>query len=548
MILKKQFHLLLLSVSILISCNPGANKVDNKADIIITGAKIFTSNSEQQWAEAVAIKNGKFIYVGDSEGTLDFTSDSTITYNLKGQLIIPGLTDAHSHPGYVGVEHFGEIEGDTKEELLASVKAYSDNHPDDKMLRLCCWPTEMYVNGKTGPTKEVLDTVVSDRPIWFESTSAHDFWLNSKALEKIGVNKDTPDPRPGVAIYARDESGELTGWIKEGAGVQHFAKQFGVEKEAHKKTHEEGVIQTLQILSEYGVTTLFDAGNKGYGDVVYPLISKLEKEGKLPIRYEGTYQVFTPERLKLAIPEIKRYRKEYGGELLQFNTVKIFMDGINENHSVGLLEPYHNDTSYIGNTLLSSNELSDFLLELSKEKLDLHVHTIGDLTVRTVLDAVEAAQNIAKENFYPRVTIAHLELIDPADIPRIKKLGVTCNFTPWWLGVNHKDVVEESLGKERYSNMYKAKTLFDLGNNVTFSSDEWWGGDMLRTYINPYLGMQVGHTRQYPTDWWETEDDGIRSPSDERLTLEQMITGYTKNGAYQLRKENELGTIEVGKL
>ncbi|NQY07889.1 MAG: amidohydrolase [Flavobacteriales bacterium] len=534
--------------AILGSCNSTSNNSKESANLIIYGAKIFTSNTEQPWASAVAVKDGKFIYVGDSAGASIYQTDSTRVINLEGKLVIAGLTDAHSHPGYGGVEHFGEVEGETKEELLASVKAYADNHPDDEWLRLCCWPTAMFATGTEGPQKEVLDAVVPDRLIWFESSTAHDFWLNSKALEKIGVNKDTPDPRPGMAIYARDKNGELTGWIKEGAGVQHFVNQFNLTEEERLKSHQEQVESTLKILSEFGVTTLFDAGNKGYGDLVYSLISKLEKEGKLPIRYEGTYQVFTPKRLQNAISEVKRYRKEYGGTLLQFNTVKIFMDGINENHSVGLLKPYANDTNYIGNTLLTSEELRDFLLELSKEKLDLHVHTIGDLTVRTVIDAVEAAKAIAKDDFYPRITMAHLELIDPTDLPRIKELGIICNFTPWWLGVNHHDVVEESLGEERYSNMYKAKSLFNLGATVTFSSDEWWGGDMLRTYINPYFGMQVGHNRQYPKDWWETDDDGIRSPSDERLTLEQLVTGYTKNGAYQLRKENILGSIETGKL
>lgn len=529
------------------SCVATSNNNDQEsADLIITNAKIFTSNKEQPWAEAVAIKDGKFIYVGDSVGIAEYKSANTI--DLNGKLVISGLTDAHSHPGYGGIEQFGEVEGETKEELLASVKAYADEHPDEEeWLRLCCWPTDMFVNGNEGPNKEVLDAVVPDRLVWFESSTAHDFWLNSKALEKIGVNRNTPDPRPGMAIYVRDENGELTGWIKEGAGVQYFANQFRLT-EGQERAYEEQVITTLQNLSEFGITSLFDAGNKGYGDLVYKLISKLEREGKLPVRYEGTYQVFTPERLQKAIPEIKKYRKEYGGTLLKFNTVKIFMDGINENHSVGLLEPYANDTSYVGNTLLTSDELRDFLLELNIEKLNLHVHTIGDLTVRTVLDAVEAAQALAKDGFYPRVTIAHLELIDPADLPRIKELGVICNFTPWWLGVNNHDMVEVSLGEERYSNMYKAKSLFDLGTTVTFSSDEWWGGDMLRTYINPYFGMQIGHTRQYPKEWWETEDDGIRAPGDERLSLEQLIEGYTQNGSYQLRMERKLGSIEEGKL
>ncbi|MEH6548361.1 MAG: amidohydrolase [Pseudomonadales bacterium] len=552
--LKYNFLVAALLIALTTACQPKTDSTNEEitdsvvenVDLVIENARIFTSNKQQPWAEALAVKNGKFIYVGDASGIVSYQSATTI--DLKGQLLIPGMVDGHSHPGYVNVENFGEVEGDTAAELLASVKEYADDHPDDEWLRLCCWPTNMFVEGNQGPKKEVLDAVLPDRLVWFESATAHDFWLNSKALEKLGVNKNTPDPRPGLAMYARDENGEPSGWVKEGAGVQHFAKQFALTDEARIQLHKESVAETIQVLSRHGVTSIFDAGNKGFGDLAYSVVSQLEKEGKLPLRYYGTYQIFTPERAKTAISEVKRYRKEYGGQLLQFNSVKLFMDGISANQSASYLDPYEGNTAYVGATMLSVKELRDLLLELNEEKLDLLVHTIGGLAVRTVLDAVEAAQAIAKDDFYPRVTIAHLVLIDPVDLPRIKKLGVIANFTPWWFGVEPNDVVEEFLGAERYSKMYPARTVFDSGARVTFSSDEWWGGDMLATYISPYLGMQVGHTRQYPKDWWETEDDGVRSPINERLSLEQLLEGYTQNGAHQLRLEDKLGSIEKGKL
>ena len=528
------------------SCQFTSVSKKENTDLIITGAKIFTSDKQQPWAQALAIKDGKFIYVGDADGIASYTSTKSV--NLNGKLIIPGLIDAHAHPGYVGVEKFGKIDELNKGDMLAAIKEYADQHPDDEWLRLCCWPTDMFVHGNKGPDKKVLDAIVPDRPVWFASKAWHDSWLNSKALEVIGVDKNTPDPRPGLATYARDDDGELTGWVKEGAGWQHFIDQFGITGDARKKEHQENVVTALQIFSEYGITTLYDAGNFGFADQVYGFLAQLEKEGKLPLRYEATYQIFTPQKTKTAIQEMKRYRQAYGGKLLRFNTVKLFMDGINENRTGGMLKPYMDNPGYVANTMLSVDQLRDFLLELDKEKMDLHIHTIGDLAVRNVLDAVEAAQAMAGDNFYPRVTISHLELIDPGDLPRIKELGVICNFTPWWLGVDHNDVVEVSLGKERYANMYKIKSLFDIGATVTFSSDEWWGGDLLSTYINPYFGMQVGHTRQYPKEWWKTQDDGIRSPSNERLSLEQLIEGYTRNGAYQLRMENEIGSIEAGKL
>jgi hypothetical protein len=549
---KHNFFFVVLLLALTAACQPKTDNdeitgslIDN-ADLVIVNAKIFTSNKKQPWAETLAVKEGKFIYVGDGSGIAAYQSTTTI--DLKGQLLIPGMVDGHSHPGYVNVENFSEVEGDTPEELLAAVKKYVDEHPGDDWLRLCCWPTDMFVDGDQGPKKEVLDAIVPDRLVWFESATAHDFWLNSKALEKIGVDKNTPDPKPGLAMYARDENGEPSGWVKEGAGVQHFAKQFELKDEARLKLHRESVAEAIRVLSRHGMTSIFDAGNKGFGDLAYSVVSQLEKEGKLPLRYYGTYQIFTPERAKTAVSEVKRYRKEYGGKLLQFNSVKLFMDGISANQSSAYSDPYIGSSNYLGATMLSVEELRDLLLELNQEKLDLLVHAIGDLAVKTVLDAVEAAQASAKGEFYPRVTIAHLALIDPADIARIKQLGIIANFTPWWFGVETDDVVKNLLGDERYSRMYSAKSVFDSGAKVTFSSDEWWGGDMLPTYISPYLGMQVGHTRQNPKDWWETEDDGIRSPIGERLSLKQLLEGYTQNGAYQLRLEDKLGSIEKGKL
>lgn len=524
-----------------------ASTTNENADLIITGAKIYTSDEKQPWAEAIVIKDGKFIYVGEEAGALKYESKNTRSTDLKGRFVIPGIIDSHAHPGYVDVEKYGEILETSREAMLAAVEKYANDHPDNEYLRLCCWPIAMYVNGSDGPNKRELDLIVPDRPVWFASNAWHDRWLNSKALEVLGIDENSPDPKKGIATYARDQNGELTGWVKEGAGWQHFAKQFPINDDAGKRIHEKKIVSVLQTFIEYGVTTLYDAGNFGYEDLVYGILSKLEREGKLPIRYEGTYQIFTPERTKLAISEMKRFRNTYGGERLQFNTIKLFMDGINLNRSGAMLEPYIDNPDYVANTMLTVDELRDFLIELNQEKMDLHVHTMGDFAVRAVIDAVEAAKNIATDNFYPRVTISHLELISPEDVSRIKDLDIIANFTPWWFGVNNDDVIKVSLGTDRYANLYQPRSLFDIGVIVTFSSDEWWGGDMLNTSLSPYFGMQVGHNRQYPEELWEGQDK-IRMPASERLDLEMMIQGYTTNGAYQLRMEDEIGSIETGKL
>ena len=271
-------------------------------------------------------------------------------------------------------------------------------------------------------------------------------------MVRLGIDRNTPDPKPGVAMYARDKNGDPTGWVKEGAGVQHFAKEFALVEDEEIQRHKNSVEQTLQILSNHGVTALFDAVMALSGDLTYALIAELEREGRLPIRYFGTYQIFVPSRANEAIEEIQRYRREYGGQLLQFRSVKLFMDGITANQSASYSEPYSGSDDVVG-TLLSVEELHGLLLDLHEAKLDLHVHAIGDLAVNRVLDAVERAQNTVIGEFYPRVTVAHLSLVKPDDIQRIKELGVIANFSPGGWGGVVNDRSEALLGRERYNRL-----------------------------------------------------------------------------------------------
>ncbi len=532
----------LVAVSI-VSCDQDSElQSQQTADWILTGGKFFTVDDQQPWAQAVAIKDGRFLYVGSEIGVAEFVTESTRKTELAGRLVIPGIVDGHTHPGYIDLERYGARLPETnREDLLTAVKEYAESHPGEEWIRLCCWPNNWYVSGKEGPRKEDLDAIVPDRPVWIASGAWHSVWLNSAALERLGVNSSTPDPRPGVAVYARDEDGALTGWVKEGAGWQHFASQFDVDK----KPHRESIVNFLNTLSEHGVTTVYDGGNMGYEDHVYSFLSELDKSGRLPLRYEGTYQIFVPERRNHAIAEMRRFRKVYGGPRLQFNTIKLFMDGINENRTGALLQPYDDNPDYVGNTMLTVEQLRDFLIELHNEEFDIHIHTIGDLAARRVLDSVEAAKEQVGNDFYPRVTVAHMELVDPADIPRFAELGIIVNFTPWWHGVDTDSVVTPALGEERMARTYIAKPLFDAGAIVSFSSDDWRLG-----FLTPFLGMQVGHNRQYPKEWPSdgNHSSAIRLPASEQLDLELMIRGYTINGAYQFRMEDQIGSIETGKL
>ncbi|MDH3439359.1 MAG: amidohydrolase [Gammaproteobacteria bacterium] len=530
-----------LSGAALCGCAPEQDTNAPAADWVFTNGRIYTVDEDQPWVDAVVVKDGNFVYVGDDAGAEAYAADDVEVTDLGGRMVIPGIVDGHTHPGLYGIEQFDAgFEATDREAFIAEVRAWAEENPGDGWVRGCCWPVIAYVDGSTGPDRSELDAIFPDRPVWITSSSWHSYWLNTRALEVLGIDEDSEDPRFPIAIYKRDDSGRLTGWIKEGAGWQLFTQVFEINEDIHGAAVQE----FLQYLSERGVTTLYDGGNLDYSDAVYQLLSNLEKAGELPVRYEGTYMVSVPARRQHAVAEMKRMREAYGGERLQFNTIKLFMDGIHENRSSAMLEPFADDPAFESNTTLTADELRDWLLELHEEQFDLHIHAIGDLAVNAVLDGVEQAQAIVGEGFYPRVTMAHLQNIHPGDRGRFAELGVSANFTAWWHGIDSPDPAAAALGPERSHQSYPVRQLYDSGANVTFSSDDW-----RLDVLSPFLGMQVGHTRQYPDVMLAggQDPDAFKGPASEKLPLEYMLKGFTINGAYQLRMEDRIGSIEIGK-
>ena len=519
----------------------GQEPATQSTDWVLTNGRIYTVDESEPWAEAVVIRDGDFVYVGDNAGAQAFVADGTKTTDLRGRLVIPGIVDAHTHPGQIDLTRYeARFEATTRDEFLAELENYARDNPGDGWVRGCCWPVEEFVDGKLGPDRRELDPIFPDRPVWLISTGGHSFWLNSRALDELGLDEDSQDPKFPIAMYKRDDASRLTGWVKEGAAWVRVNEVFEVDA----NIHEASMRQMLNALSEYGVTALFDAGTKGFADRVYEFLSRLDKAGELPLRYEASYRISIPQNVKYAIPEMKRYRETYGGERLKFNTIKLFMDGIHENRSGAMLEAYADDPDYVSDTTLSVEELKEFLLELHEEKFDLHVHVIGDLAAKRVLDAVEQAKATIGKDFYPRVSLGHLQTVDPGDWPRFKELGVSANFTPWWSGVMDPDPIGRGLSEEHNNAQFRAQAIADAGGNVTFSSDTWILGR-----LSPYLGMQVGHTRQFPREWLTPgqDPDAILEPASEMMSIDLLIKGYTLNGAYQLRMEDRIGSIETGK-
>ncbi len=507
------------------------------ADMVLTNGKIYTVDATQPWAEAVAIEDGRFVFVGNAEGVAQFIDGDTAEFDLQGRFVLPGLIDSHTHPGLVARSvDYVELPWtpETKTEMFDALVAYADANPDKEFIVGGRWPSGLF--GEEGPNRQELDAVISDRPVILTDTSGHAQWLNSRALEVLGIDRNTPDPIPGLSYLYRDADGEPTGWIKERAiAGQLAAAGIGDHVSA------DSLAGFLEYLAGLGVMAVFDGGNSDEG---YRAAAELDRANRMPLRYAGSYRIENADQFSGAVEGLKRLRETYGGRRLKFNTIKVMFDGVSEIRTSAVLEPFLGEEGNRGKTVVDAARLRDFILELHEEEIDLHLHTVGDAAVRTALDGVEAAHEELGGAPNVRITLCHLELIDEADFDRFSQLGIFSNFSPQWHG-GHIRGAELTLGQKRYDRMFRAQPLLDRSVTVTFSSDITNAGKWRTDRASPYFGMQVGMTRVEP----EFGDKAtIRPPADERLSLEDMIRGYTLNGAAQLGLAHDMGSIEVGKL
>ena len=516
-----------------------------KVDKIIKNAKIFTSDKDNILASALVVKDGKFVYVGDESGLSEYEGE---TEDLNGKFIMPGIIDSHVHvtmgAGYELVGTFGTIiKCNSKQSALDFIVDDMKKNPGKD--RYCYILDKKHLKGKD-LTKEDLDAICPDGELQIQEAQMHSIWVNSNILKKHGITDETKDPVPGLSFYVRKD-GHITGEMSEGATELPVILDRAMNKSDAEI--DAAVQRWIDFCISVGVTAVFDAGIPGYPEFhehVYSRLRALDEQGKLPIYVDGCYVISAAWEAEEGIRQLKRMQKEYNTEHLKVHTLKLFMDGTLKLHSGAMVTPYA-DTGETGCNAMNLEELVALLKELNKEGLDFHTHTVGEASSRLVLDAVEQVRKELGDDFRIRVVSAHLQIQDTADLTRFAPLGVIANFTPWW-HCDDVEVYKRLFGEERGKKLYRCKSVWDSGALVSWSSDNIVYGDF--STWNPYLGMEVGMTR-FISDKTKTMDverfDYIFPPLDERMGIEEMILGYTINGAKQLGIEKIKGSIEAGK-
>jgi predicted amidohydrolase YtcJ len=283
-----------------------------------------------------------------------------------------------------------------------------------------------------------------------------------------------------------------------------------------------------------GVTTVFDAGAFSFEAQVLGIAHEMDRQGTLPFRLVASHVITNPRRVDGAVERFLELGRLYDGDRMRVGMIKILNDGTTQALNAAYLEPYETVDSR-GTVLLEPEVLRDFVLEADRARIDLHIHAIGDRAARDALDAIEKARR-DDPNRGTRHTIAHLELIDDADLPRFAELDVIAQTTPAWHSHNGQEVLEV-LGQERFDRLYRFRELLDAGVRVTFGSDFPASGI---PGAWPVYNMAIGATRQLP-------GEPIQGDAAQRLTIEELVRGYTIDAAYQLRMEDQVGSVEEGK-
>ena len=524
------------------------------ADKIYRNAKIYSValDGTETHAEALAIKDGKFVYVGYNAGVKNWIGDKTEVIDCGGKSIIPGLGDAHMHLSNAakkfGSCSFSEIvpnpETDTPENVLKQMqeklKIYADAHKDAKIIRGLGWDRSWFSGGLQGIkiplTRQAIDAVVPDKPAVLMSFCGHRLMLNTKALEVAGVTKDSDDMN-GLIVMGTD--GNPSGYIKEPvAYLPIIAKIKGYE--FSQEEHHKFLKKTFKYYNEIGYTLLCDCHQVAEP---YAALLEMAKNGEFTARVSGVHNVNDETReedLEKAIANRTKFDVE---GLFKVDTLKYFADG-----DMSMIEPYIETAGAKSGTrdplLWDEEHMKESMALANKEGFNVHTHAMGNYAIRRVIDCYENAQKL-----YPnpkiRNIIAHCTFITPEDKVRMGRSHIIASNQPGWFTDSPKTqpVMVAYWGEDVVRQAYPSKSLIDNGVMCAY------GSDFPVNDAYGLSGIQVAMTRRnVKLDLtYELYKDLPAAAPEECISLKEALKAHTINAAYQAHLENVTGSIEVGK-
>lgn len=524
-------------------------------DWVFHSGRIFDGQRLHPSATAVAVKDGRIAAVGSEQEVRAAVGSAAESVDLAGRLLTPGLTDAHIHAVHAGVERLGcdlsELSG--ADAVLTRVREYAAA-TDRQWIVGGGWNMSDFPGGTPG--KELLDAVVPDRPVYLVNRDHHGAWVNTRALELAGIDAGTPDPADGR--LERDHQGNPTGTLHEGA-MDLVGRLLPAPTAGELR---EGLLEAQHYLHSHGITGWQEAILGEYAG--FPDASSayrnLVAEGLLTARAAGALWVprsTTLDNIGELVAGFEERRRQNAAAGFRTTSAKIMVDGVAENQTAAMLEPYlrpcscaedaasGNDGDDRGLSYLPREVLAAVATALDAAAFDLHMHVIGDRAVRDGLDAVERALRTnagaggpGTRQWKGRHHMAHLQVIHPQDVARFAALGVTANAQALW-ACNDSQMLELTLpilGPERSSWQYPFHSLQSAGAALAMGSD--WPVST----PDPWQAIHVAVNRNDP----DAPDIPPLNPG-EALSLETALAAYT-SGSARLNRLDDGGTVAVGKL
>jgi predicted amidohydrolase YtcJ len=518
--------LLLTGIFGISACN---QKRSAPADTILIHGKIYTANSKQPWAQAMAVCAGRIIAVGQDEMIDAYRGPSTKVIDAKDHMVLPGFVDAHVHmmAGAAQLEQIALNDAKTIGDFQKILKDYAAAHPEKEWIQGMGWYYSVFGGGL--PDKKFIDEVIPDRPVLLAAYDGHSSLANSKALQAAGITRKTPDPKSGI-IVRNPATGEPTGFLKEAAGP--LVRK--VIPRPTKENERDRLVRAIHYASSLGFTRLISAGADAER---IDLFDDIRQKGELTTRFYMARFVnppISPEAIKV----LEENRKKYADDWIDLGAVKFLLDGVIEAHTAAMLEPYANEPANRGQLYFDPDKYKEAVMQLDRLGFPIFTHAIGDRAIRLALDAYESA-NKANGHMDARDKVEHIEDPDAQDIPRFGKLGVIASMQPLHTtpNDNNLNVWAGNVGPERAQRAWPWRDILAGGATLCFGSD--WPV----VTLNPWPAVQILLTRETP----EGTPSGGWLPN-ERLTLDQAIYGYTMGGAIAARREKSEGSIEEGKL
>jgi len=501
------------------------------ADIILVNADIRTMDPLVPRTKALAVRDGRICALGTARDLSALRGDATRVVDLEGRVVLPGFQDTHIHLQDSGREYALSVRFDAARslaEIQAILRDFAARHPNHEWIRGGGWDAGIF--GEHNLDRSVLDAAVGDRPVFLRDANGHSAVINSRACDLLGLDATTPDPANGRFVRAPD--GIPTGMLHEDA-MDWARNRMPTTPD---RDFVEGVRWAQRQCNAHGITGVLDAS---IGERHQRVYRALDAAGELTLRVCATAKVLPEETVAAALARVEALRRDYRSPTFRIHSAKFFIDGILENRTAAMLEDYSDEVGGNAPLMFEESHLRELFIAFDAARFQIHVHVIGDRAARAALDALAAAREA--NGAWPSLhQLAHLQCIDPADIPRFQEFGVVANMQPLWARNEPSvtDIAVPMVGPRRARWIYAFKSMIDAGAPYVLSSD--WGVSTL----NPFQIIQTAISRQAP-------QRGREHPPffpEERLDLATAVRGYTVNAAAVAWRGEDTGSLSIGKL